>query len=141
MQWVKPKGKSSLPDTPWQPKDLLPRLKKLPSKRLLHVPNVTTDSLDFRLFFDPAGSCLLASPRATLAPGQSQVSLLLALGAHGIVYTNALILRASCPLLKDNLGLASEVRHSDCQASMCAMHMRHSSSTGTPASALSSRCC
>ena len=37
----------------WQPKDLLPRLKRLPSKRLLHVPNVTGDALDFRLFFEP----------------------------------------------------------------------------------------
>ena len=52
-QWVQPKGKSALPESAWQPKDLLPRLKRLPSKRLLHMPNVTQDALDFRLFFDP----------------------------------------------------------------------------------------
>ena len=52
MQWVKPKGEKLLPEATWQPKDLLPRLKRLPAKRMLAVPNITTDSLDFRLFFD-----------------------------------------------------------------------------------------
>ena len=37
MQWVKPRGKSALPETAWQAKDLLPRLKQLPSKGLLHM--------------------------------------------------------------------------------------------------------
>ena len=58
MQWVKPKGERGLPEATWQPKDLLPRLKRLPAKRMLAVPNVTSDSLDFRLFFDGSAAAL-----------------------------------------------------------------------------------
>ena len=58
MQWVRPKGEKSLPEATWQPKDLLPRLKRLPAKRMLAVPNVTSDSLDFRLFFDGSAAAL-----------------------------------------------------------------------------------
>ena len=58
MQWLKPKGEKSLPEATWQPKDLLPRLKKLPAKRMLAVPNITSDALDFRLFFDDSATAL-----------------------------------------------------------------------------------
>ena len=58
VQWVKPKGEKSLPEATWQPKDLLPRLKKLPAKRMLAVPNITSDALDFRLFFDDSAAAL-----------------------------------------------------------------------------------
>ena len=40
LQWVKPKGKSSLPETVWQPKDLLPRRKRLLSKRRQDVTSL-----------------------------------------------------------------------------------------------------
>eukprot|EP00891_Asterochloris_glomerata_P004630 jgi/Astpho2/4630/Aster-00203 len=38
--------------TAFKPKALLPFLKKVPTKRVVHLPNITTDPIRFRLFYD-----------------------------------------------------------------------------------------
>ncbi len=54
-------------DPVYQAKTLLPFMKKLPAKRLVHLPNTSADSLTFSLSFDDSRPLPPATDQALLA--------------------------------------------------------------------------